>query len=129
MYNKEKVIHLILEKKYYEARDYCEDCLKQVLDRSLVLFMFMLQIAIKESENGEIVFFDISDEPFIWGQHYHNLKFLVRRLEVDRLYKYREKIIDYIDKYPTSNTAISTIISSSTLNPVHVLNIYQNLKK
>lgn len=125
MSDKKALILLIQNRSFEEAKVFCESA--KNVDAEFMILYVLVNIALQEIKNGESCIFNISNDVRDWIRHYRILKFYVRRLETSRLGEFAEGLSEYIQEFHVSNTAIITIIRSSTIFSGNVLEKYSFL--
>lgn len=113
-----RIQELILQGNIDEARQYCVRCAKEDMnDKDIIICFFLFHISEKEMEKKEACIFDVSGDLTVLSRHYHNIKFLVRRLEFAWVQADPMELVSYCLEYKVSPTALHFIIDTSTRNP------------
>ncbi len=119
---------LVLQNKMNEAMEYCIRCAEDdINDKEILICYLLFLIRNQELQNNEMCIFEFSNELEILNQHYHALKFLVRRLEFDWLLADQMELIRYCVENGVSLSAITFIVKFSTRDPQYVLNRFRQL--
>lgn len=126
----EQIQKLIWEDKINEAEEYCVNCLqKNGEDKELLIYYLLFQIRNQELQKQERTIFDLSKDLTVLNQHYHALKFLVRRLEQEWLQADPMEVISYCVENEVSVTALSMVVQFSTNDSGAVLKKISELLK
>lgn len=100
------------------AAEYCFDYVKtHTADKEMLIFFVLFLIRKYELRFHEPQTFAISDDPDVLINHYHVLKFLVRRQEFAALAPAQEELYSYCREMQVSLSALQLITQFSTRNP------------
>lgn len=105
-----------------EALDFCKVFVKNGhINKEIYIFYVLLLIRQKELENHQPQTFDLSNNPDVLIQHYHVLKFLIRRLEFPQMEPIQNELFSYCKETNSSLSSLEIIAHFSTMNPDAVI--------
>lgn len=100
------------------AAEYCFHYVKtHTADKEMLIFFVLFLIRKYELRFHEPQIFAISSDPDVLINHYHVLKFLVRRQEFAALADSQEELYSYCRQMQVSVSALQLITQFSTRNP------------
>lgn len=101
--------------------EYCFDYVKNhTADKEMLIFFVLFLIRKYELRFHEPQTFAISNDPDTLINHYHVLKFLIRRQEFARLAHAQPELYSYCREMQVSVSALQLITQFSTRNPESV---------
>ncbi len=100
------------------AAEYCFDYVKNhTADKETLIFFVLFLIRKYELRFHEPQTFAISNDPDVLINHYHVLKFLIRRQEFPGLAPSQPELYSYCREMQVSTSALQLITQFSTRNP------------
>lgn len=113
---------LIGQQRLDQATEICNDAFQQkTCNRDTFIFYLLFLIRQKELERHEPQTFDISSDPDVLINHYHTLKFLIRRQEFPQMAPLQNELYDYCREFHVSRISVAIIAQFSTIQPKQVL--------
>lgn len=108
----------IMNRNLDTAAEYCFDYVKKhTADKEMLIFFVLFMIRKYELRFHEPQTFAISDDPDVLINHYHVLKFLIRRQEFPGLAHAQPELYTYCREMQVSTSALQLITQFSTRNP------------
>lgn len=90
-------------------------------NKEIYIFYVLLFIRRNELDNSQPQIFDLSNDMDALIEHYHVLKFLIRRLEFSQMEPIQDELFSYCKKTNSSLSSLIIIAYFSTMNPEAVI--------
>lgn len=87
----------------------------------IYIFYVLFLIRQKEIENQESQTFDLSTDPDVLINHYHTLKFLIRRQEFPQMKPLQKELYSYCREFNVSHISLAIITQFSTIQPMQIM--------
>lgn len=105
-----------------QAAEICNAAFQQgIYDKETYIFYLLFLICQKEIEKQEPQTFDLSSDPGVLVNHYHTLKFLIRRQEFPQMAPLQDELYKYCREFDVSRTSLAIITQFSTIQPKQIL--------
>jgi hypothetical protein len=105
-----------------QAAEICDAAFQQgTYNKETYIFYLLFLIRQKEIERQEPQTFDLSSDPDVLINHYHTLKFLIRRQEFPQMTLLRNELYTYCREFHVSRISLAIITQFSTIQPKQIL--------
>ena len=118
----QQIRDLIRHQSLDQAAEICFSAVQHGhVNKEIYIFYVLLLIRQKEIEKQESQTFDLSTDPDVLIDHYHTLKFLIRRQEFPQMEPLQKELYSYCREFNVSHISLAIITQFSTIQPKQIM--------